>query len=195
MAAPAQIRGAHAATTIKWVRDAYGEEVFQRIFSRLTSEDQLYLNKQVMSTGWIPFSRYERFLAIAREEVKRATGEKEEEFDLRVIRESGGRMMNLLYKFLLFWTKPTTTLTRLITVNSKIYSQSCLELLQNDPGYCVLRHTGPKEIHNHVQRYTIPAVVFILELVGAEDIKSTLLRDEEYEYEYLYEASITYHYE
>src|SRR5262245_25502105 len=125
--APSQIRGAAVATTIDWIRQTYGDDLYQRAVARLSPEDRQGLERRILNRGWYPVLLWDRFLTACAAEVKRKTGEDQETFDIRNIREGGGRILQTVYKFVFSLFKTTTTLQRMAFIFSRIYDQGKAE--------------------------------------------------------------------
>jgi hypothetical protein len=189
--APVQIRGASIASIIRWYREAYGDATFARTVDRLPAADRPHLRKMLLSAGWCPLAVWDRFLAACRAEVKASFGESEETFDYRNIHEGGGRML-AVYKLVLSWFKPTAALSRLPALISLIFDQGGVEILANEPGRCRFRCAGPEEMYAHINRYGIAGVVFLLELVGAKDIRAEILSNRVDQVSYEIDALLTY---
>jgi hypothetical protein len=66
---PVQVRGPTVAGLVSWVRETYGEALFQRVVSQLPQKSQGLFQRNVLSLGWYPLPLCERLMFLCRAEV------------------------------------------------------------------------------------------------------------------------------
>src|SRR5262245_48406286 len=119
---PTQIRGTIVAISVRWLRDTYGEALFQKVLARLPPAERAQFSGSILPIGWYPLRTWVAFMEACRAEVKEATGEDEATFDRRNLYEAGGRFMQGLYKFVLSMFETTSVLQRLPLIMERTIS-------------------------------------------------------------------------
>jgi hypothetical protein len=175
---PCQLRGVFAARFIHWIRDTYGEALYDRVLARLDGADRAYFRRMILSLGWYPLPTWNRFLDASRAEVRLATGEDEVTFDRRLMREAGGVVMQTLYRFVIAWVNPSAAISRVPAAIAKMLDQGSAETLENREGHALVRFRGPEELYPFVGRYAEVGLEVILGLSGAKDVRCQRARDE-----------------
>jgi hypothetical protein len=172
------LRGFTVANTVQWVQRAYGEPILQRALNRLPPHERIYFQRSILSMGWYPFSAWEHFLDATYAEIGAITGEDTDALDYRNFREGAGTTMRTIYKFFFSFMEPVSTLARLGSLFPRVYSHGCSELLENRQGFSINRCTVPEEMRHNIKRTTRHGIVYVLELVGARDVRVEITRDE-----------------
>jgi hypothetical protein len=189
---PPRIRGGIVSTSIHWVRDVYGEALLQRVLGRLTPEERTAFSGTILPISWYPLSSWMAFLDACRAEVREHFGEDGDIFDRRSLREPGGRFLQTIYRFVLSFVRPETTISKLPLIIDRTFDQGSTEVLQNRPGFCLIRFQGPASMYLHIKRFGVGSASFLLEYSGASDIQATLTRNELSAGNYVLEVSVSY---
>jgi hypothetical protein len=168
-----QIRGAHVAKIIQWIRDTYGESFYTRALARLSEEKRSHFQRAILSTGWYPLELWDSFLGACREEAMAHNGESEASFDRKIVYEAGGsRLFQTLYKFMFNVFKTTSIIQRMPMFHERTYDQGKCEILENETGSCLVRFSGPAEMYDSLRRFGPLVVSYLLDLSGAKTIKA-----------------------
>lgn len=189
---PAQIRGAFFINIVTWVKEAYGENVYLRAVARLSPQDQMLLQKKIMTSGWYPVSFTERFANACRLEVMASVGEDEQTFNHRNIREAGGRIMQTLYKFVLSWLDIQFAIGKIPTLFGRIYDQGKAEVISVSKENCRIIFSGPPEMTNSIKVFGPGSVDYIIELAGSKPKNISIVRLEENEDGFIIEVTADY---
>lgn len=188
-----QVRGTIVASSIEWMRSAYGEKLFDETISHLSPEDRAIFSRKVLSSGWYPLPLWERFLDARDRAVKDLLGEDPVSFNAKAIRGTGGWLIQRIYRFILSWLEPPTALARMPLLMSKILPQVKVAILRNESGLFVAQFSGPRSIHSYLRRYYVPnGVIYLLELVGAKESFAEISLERKTEESFLCELSVSY---
>jgi hypothetical protein len=187
-----KIRGAALSTPLTWLQETYGPEVFQRALQSLSPEEQALFRRGVVSVSWYPLLSWERFVLAYQKEVTALTGISADNFRSKLMMEGGGKLIKTLYRFIFSMFQPQTILSRLFSINARLYDQGESKLLQNEPGLCVARFLGPLSMYSYTRSFTLAGMVAALELTGSKNINVSIVTDEKRGSEFVIEVKATY---
>jgi hypothetical protein len=175
---PPKLRGLAVNSTVQWAKKAYGDALVARAISKLAPDEQELFKRSIQSTVWYPLTAWERFLDSLYEEITAMTGEDTRTIDRRNFREGGGKLLQTIYRFLVSFLKPSTTLARMSGTFARVYNQGRAEIAENRPGYCVSRCVVPVAMRDHIARIFPEGMDYIIELAGAKVLSVGITRNE-----------------
>ena len=187
-----KIRGAGISAPLAWLQETYGPEIFQRALQTLSPEEQALFRRGVVSVSWYPLLAWERMLHAYQREAQVAQGVTPEAFNERLMREGGGRILQTLYRFIFSMFQPQTILLRLFSVNQRLYDQGGCTLLQNEPGVCIARFSGPLSMYTYTRTFTLAGMYAALQMTGSEHIKVGIVADMKLAQDFFIEVKATY---
>jgi hypothetical protein len=186
------LRGPLMSTTIGWLRKEYGDPLFQRALSRLSPEEAAQLNRPILTLGWFPISLHQKMMDACYDELCTTSPIDRDAFDRRALIGGGGAILQSLYRFVLSLMQPHNTLGRLPGIYQRAYDTGKLEVIENRPGFAILRHSGPQDLYHHAKRVNQFGLPYLLELAGAKQVSFELRRDECSDTDYTFESVIQY---
>ncbi len=186
------MRGSVIRATKQWIQEAYGVPLHQRALDALSAEERAILEGQTLAASLYPVVAWDHYLARVRHEVRLKTGESEETFDRRNVREAGGRLIRIAYTFLLGFLEPTAIVPRIGLVLERIMSDVHVEILQNEPGACRLKLTAAVAFRENARHHLPQGVEYLIELARARNVRVTVERDEVRYKNFVMEVSALY---
>src|SRR5688572_22489930 len=94
------IRGAVIRDARDWVRNTLGADIFAKARAAVGYDGE-FVDLPILASSFYPIAVWDRFLAVARRELRQKTGETDLQFDMRNMRDAGSTIARTVYKFVL----------------------------------------------------------------------------------------------
>jgi len=133
------IRGSYISPSKAWIVRTYGEDLFRRALSNLPPDEQAIFASELVSLSWYPLRQWTKLLDFVRAEVQQKTGENEATFDRRNVFETISGTMQKVYRIAFGLFSPTMIVAKVTPYFKKVYSHGEYEVIENEPGRCILR--------------------------------------------------------
>jgi hypothetical protein len=190
----AKIKGSVMRDPRDWMRkDAYGPEAYQAALAKLRPEEQAVIDGPIFPTGWYPVEVWDRFQDAMRNEALARKGHTAKEFNDRNMREAGSVVVRGIYRLVVGVLNTRRVIETGVSIYRRAYNSGRCEALENAPGRAVVRYGGanPALRTNLVHNFS-PGLVYLLEMNGAHNVKSTITRDEVVDGKLEFDVTLTY---
>jgi hypothetical protein len=156
-------------------------------------DEGAFLDHPILASSFYPLAVWDRFLAVARRELRQKTGETELQFDMRNMRQAGSVIIRTVYKFVLGIMSAKGVLEKVPGIYTRCYNEGRCEVVENTPGRAVLRFCDCSPAFRENLSHHFPTgTVFLLELNGVKNIDARISRDEVVDGRLLFEITLTY---
>ena len=163
----AQVKGTAVLSSLRYVRERFGEEPLALVLAALPAEDAA-LCGGVLASSWYPMPAFLRFM----QEAERQLGAQEPNLVLEMGRASCDYGITGVYKIFFKVGSPEFIIRRAARVFSSYYDTGRLEVVESEDGRCVVELRGLEgsarqfceRIYGWAQR--------TLELAGAKNLRS-----------------------
>jgi hypothetical protein len=165
----AQVKGTAVLSSLRYVRERFGEEALGRILSALPAEDAVLRGEGLLASSWYPMSAFRHFM----EEAERQLGLGEPNLVLDMGRASCDYGVTGVYKVFFRIGSPEFIISRAARVFSSYYDTGAIEVVESRDGHAVVEVRGLEgsarpfceRIYGWMQR--------TLELAGAKNLRSS----------------------
>lgn len=189
----AGLRGSVIKEARTWIQTVYGDELYSRALSRVSADDRAALAGTILAGSWYPVDAWTRVLAEVAVEVQLKTARSQSDFYLQLVRESGGKTVKTVYKFLLELFSPQSVVSRIPMLFNRLYSEGTFEVVENETGRAVVRYRDASPVfRENIRQMLHTSIIALLEMNGVKDIQTSILRDDVSRGKLEYEVAVRY---
>ena len=162
-----QVKGTAVQSSLRYVRETFGQESLGRIVERLGPADRQVLEQAVLPSSWYPMDVFLHFM----QEAQRQLGPRDPELLRHMGRASCDYGMTTVYRIFFRLGSPESVIGRAAGVFSSYYDTGGVRIVETAPGLAIVELTDfvgtPQfcaRLHGWMER--------ILELAGAKNVRS-----------------------
>jgi uncharacterized protein (TIGR02265 family) len=164
----AQVKGTAVQSSLRYVRERFGEEAVTRVLAALPEADRVALGQGILPSSWYPMDAFLRFM----QEAERQLGAQEPDVVRKMGRASCDYGVKGAYKIFFKVGSPEFIISRAAPAFSSYYDTGELRIVERGPGQVAAEITGLEggapqfceRIFGWMQR--------TLELAGARNLRS-----------------------
>jgi hypothetical protein len=172
---------------------AYGREAYEAALATLTDAEREIITGPVLAASWYPIVTWMKFVDAMYKEVHARTGETVAQFDRRNLREAGSQTVKTVYSMFLGIMSAQRVLSKVPGFYSRLISDGKFDITRNDPGIAIITCTeGPIEALANVRRFYPAGAELMLEMNGARDVRTRVLKEVIRDGKFDLEIEITY---
>ncbi len=134
----AKVKGTAVQSSLRYVRERFGDESLGRVLAALPAEDRRALEGGVLASSWYDVATFLRFMV----EAERQLGAQEKDVVRRMGRASCDYGITTVYKVFFKIGSPEFIIGRAARVFSSYYDTGELRIAESGPGRAVAELTG-----------------------------------------------------
>ena len=165
----ARVKGTAVASSLRFVRERFGESALARVLEGLSEEDNRVLKAGVLAASWYPMGLFLRFM----QEAERQFGVQEPDLVRRMGRASADYSVTTIYRIFLKMGTPEFILGHAAPVFGSYYDTGSMRVAERRSGHAVAELTGFAESAPQFCRRILGWMERTLELTGAKNVRCT----------------------
>lgn len=163
----ARVKGTAVASSLRYVRERFGEAALAQVLEGLAEEDRRVLEPGVLAASWYPMGLFLRFMY----EAERQFVVQEPDLIRRMGRASAEYSVTTIYKIFLKVGTPEFILGQAAPVFGSYYDTGTMRVAERRSGHAVAELSGFAESAPQFCRRILGWMERTLELTGAKNVR------------------------